>query len=1111
MYTNLSPDMRRQVRALLDTCVNIRQLKSQGADLSSVEGLRRAYAPLIDLDRSLTLDNKQKLSPLSDESLTRIAQKRFQRTAKAVLVDNIVSSSTARLTDWLAPQVKPKLRYWQGKMIDMDPQRQQRLQYAAFFELRDAFSIMDAETVSKIKRENPRFRRDIEILEGVIKKQREMMFAPADMAESKTTAWRREQIIGAEHFYNLLRERLMNQLPDGLRGQVEQRLKQFDAAWAQGQEFEDWLQTGMIDAVLTRTGNPGAAKVLMHLRESAAATNERFLSPVWMARVAKANSLINILTAYHQQGEINKEVLKTAAWEFFTYVPVIGLGMDIYAGKGTAAWNLVLVRLLPGYAVIMLYINTMKGIATLAGTVTFAPLERDKLILAYQGYLDPQDRGLVLAGLESRQEGPRPGLMHWVDPQMKLSLEERRKRFYQFFSPRVLQATNRQVPDGLSDPFFHDEWKEVYGKELLAAIDRYLEEWHRGTGEWAPFDTLAVDRAFDEYLWEKESSGPNAGKYKQQFPNRLKSMLIDDYIKGQELATARDVAKKEPEMEALLKEMSGLAGRSKLLDREFDAVREDCMTAGHVAYAMAADDMPETPGSIRIIVAPRVEEKDSGKTGAAKRLVSESVQLSAKVVASEKAHPLPWVVQWKVNHGGKEKSLATQNSREEILGEGGGAVVVTARALDADGKVIADTSINLAIEKYTIADEPGYVGASSFKDDDKDDEKAIPDPAVPGARYLLWIEERGTWCWFRQGTEDDYAKVRAEGIWTQQMGGPFFSTADLATGTRGYKDRAKVLDIPGHGRKHYVEVAGRICFLGVADTPGGGGNTRSGPDDDQEPWEWMLQVTVIDAAGTPVTGAEVELADTQREAREMGGGNYMIGPLSINRKDRRLPLTVRATTDKMAGGVLRMERSRSMRFYPEEGGSTSITIQFDFTIEDRGDGDGGTGGDVGGGGTGGTGGTPPVDPPGADPPEEIWKLDLNRPFEIKAIAPAKKKSSCLSGAEVLDEGRIQVTVEQENRQEALIGARAMEALKIKRCVRQEPARCGWVFTGNCEYGPGYTQGPPDEAPMSRHDCIIKYCPLCEGSMLFDEAPDGSPCDNCIKQHSAAIDRCCGES
>ena len=45
--------------------------------------------------------------------------------------------------------------------------------------------------------------------------------------------------------------------------------------------------------------------------------------------------------------------------------------------------------------------------------------------------------------------------------------------------------------------------------------------------------------------------------------------------------------------------------------------------------------------------------------------------------------------------------------------------------------------------------------------------------------------------------------------------------------------------------------------------------------------------------------------------------------------------------------------------------------------------------------------------------------------------------------------------------------------------------------------------------MSRHDCILKYCPMCEGTMLFDTPADGSPCDICIKKHSDEIDRCAG--
>ena len=1033
MYQKPYPDMRRQVRALLDTCVTIRQLKATGADLSSPAGLRKAYAPLIELEATVTYENervKNKRAPaLTEESLTRLAQDRFQRLAKTVLVDNMVRTSTARLSDWLSPQIKPKLRYWQGEMINMDPQRKQRLQYAAFFELRDALNVMDADTIARIKQENPRFRRDIEILEGVIKKQREMMLTPEHLPESETTKWRKQQILDAESMYSLLKKNLMNQLPDGMKGQVEQRLQQFDAAWAQGQKLEDWLQTGMFDAMLMRAGKPDAANMLMRLRESAAATNERFISPVWMARVAKANSLINILTAYHQQGEVNNAVLKAAAWEFFTYVPVVGLGMDIYAGKGTAVWNLVLVRVLPGYAVIMLYVNTMKGIATLAGTVVFAPLERDKIMLAYQGYLDPQDRGLVLAGLGNRQEGPRPGLMHWVDPRMELTLEERRKRFYQFFSPRVLEATNRKVPDG-ADPIFRDEWRDTYGKELLGAIDRYLDEWRTGTGEWAQFDSLALDRAFDEYLWEKETTGTNKGRYKQQFPSKLKSMLISDFMKGQEIAAGNRITSREEVYEALLKDMSGLAGRSMLLDKEFDAVRDDCEAAGHVAFAMAADDMPETPAGIQIIVAPRVEEK-SDKPGGdgdpndtkpagkdAKRLVSESVHLRAKVTASEKAHPTPWSIQWKMTHKGQAKDLAKAGSSEQLQGEGGGTVIVTARALDGDGQVYRRDVGQPRDRGFEIKDdEPGFVGASDFDEEKKDETAVAADENLPIKKYLLWIEERGTWCWFRSGTEEDYGKVQAEGIWTQQMGGPFNSREELDRGASGFKNRAKLLDIPGHGRKHYVEVGGRICFLGMADTPGGddtGGTTE--PEENGQPGEWTIQVTVLDIEGTPVEGAEVKLVDTSSEAKEQGGGRYLIGPLSIPH-EQRAPLTVLATTDRTAGGVLRMPRSKSKRFYPQSGASTSVTIQFDFHVEVDPD--------------------PPPEPGGGPAPpsptaipagdEHVWKFDLNKGFEIKAIAPAKKKSECAAGAEILDEARIQVTVEQDNRQEALIGSRAMEA------------------------------------------------------------------------------------
>jgi len=1087
MYADASPEMRYQIRAVLDTAVLIRQLTRQGADLSSPDGLRRAFAPLVEFERTLQFDGR-KTPELSEDALLRLAQDRFQRVAKTVLVDNIVKASTARLNDWLAPRVRPQLRYWMGSMIDMDPQRQQRLQYAAFFELRDALSVMDAGMIERIKRQNPRYRRDIEILEGIIRRQREMMLTPDNVPPSETLAWRKQAILDAEALYEQFRQRLLDQLSPEMRARVEQRLGQFNAAWARGQELEDWLQTGMFDAMLVGAGRPAAANLLQHVRESARATNERFISPTWMLRIAKANSLINVLTVYHQQGEVNAAVVKTALWEVFTYVPVLGLGMDVYAGGGTAVWNLVLVRVLPVYGPLLLMINTAKGVATLAGTVAFEPLKRDKLLLAYQGYLDPQDSGLVLAGV-GRTEGARPGLLHWVDPELRLGVDERRAKFYEFFAPRVLAATQRVVPDG-TDPLFRDEWLAEYGKQLMQALDRYIEEWSTGTGEWAQFDTLALDRALDTYLMDRDAGQP--------FREQLKAMLVDDFMKGQALAAQKRASEREALFKALLEEVAGLAGRSRLLDGELDNLREDCETAGHVAYALAVDEMPETPASIEILAAPRVVAQQVENAAERPDLRAERVQFRAKVTASARSHPTPWRVAWRIEHAGQTAEVLQAGSSDKLQSEGGGTIAVHAQAIDANDQVFARASLPLQVERREAKPEqpPGFVEASNVEAKSNSAEREAS--VGQQSQWLLWIEERGTWCYFGSGPQESFEKVRQEGRWCRQMAGPFDSREALDSASKSWKSRAKLIDIPGHGRKHYVEVGGRLCFLGVADTPGGESSTggvesTTGPTADS----WTLHVSVVDVNGQPVDGARVELPGNWDRAKSLGGGRYIIGPLTIPRV-QRTPMTVTARAVERGGaGVLSMERFAATDFLPEPGPSTAVTIRFPYPMV-----------------------APPVErppepdpvpPAGSTPPvEHVWSFDPNRPFEIKAIAPAKKPSSCLEGAEVLDESRMQVTVEQDGRQENLMGERAMEVLKIKQFVVYDGERCGWIFTERWgEFGPGYTQGAPDREPMSRHDCIIKYCPMCEGAMLFDEPADGSPCDYCIKEHSEAIDHCAG--
>ena len=412
-------------------------------------------------------------------------------------------------------------------------------------------------------------------------------------------------------------------------------------------------------------------------------------------------------------------------------------------------------------------------------------------------------------------------------------------------------------------------------------------------------------------------------------------------------------------------------------------------------------------------------------------------------------------------------------------------------------------SIRLQVERHEtgLDDRPGFVKASDEDKPDADDTRS--ETQGPAPTYRIWVEQRGTWCYFGSGTQEEYDRVGRERRWRRPMGGPYTSKEQLLAAQRTWASQAKLIDIPGHGRKHYVKVGSKMCFLGVAipapkeaDAPGG-----VSPEGEKE--GWYIDVTVLDVHDRRVPDATVKLGDSQEEAIEVGNGLYRIGPLTIS-KVRRTPLGIGVSATQLGGaGVGTPERFQSAFVMPEPGPTTSVTVRFPYPmVRDR-----------------APDPTPPPPPPpdpavDEPPAEQVWKFDPSRPYRIVGISPAKKASPCRPGAEILDEAAMQVTIEQDGRQQVLGGRGAMDALVRQGCIERDEVRCGWVFTGVCQpYGPDYTKDAPveKEKPMSRHECILKYCPGCEGAMLFDEPVTGSPCDRCIQKHVEAISRCSGGS
>lgn len=685
IYNKIPQEIRFQIKLALDTAANIRQLKANNTlDLSTTEGLQKAYAPILEYEKVVKYHGA--LPDLKPEALAKMAADRFNRVSKRILLENMIRSSSPRFRDWLAPKVKPELVRRDGKRIRIDPDKKERLQYDAFFELRDSLQLMDDSAIELIKRQNPKFRSEIEILEGIIEKQREAMLAP-DGSDPDQALKKRKQAVQA--LKKLSHQLLVSSLFT-MSASVGLALETVDNAWAKGQEWEDWLQQGMVDALLMKANRPDVAQMLQHLRESASATNERLVSPEWMNRIGKCNSLVTVLTEYIRQGEVNIEVAKVAFWEGVGYIPVLGMAIDIKSGGLTTVYNLALVQFVPGYAPVSLYIHTMKGLANLVGVIIFEPIKKDKVLMAYQGYLEPSEAGIFTSGWRKRQESPRPALLYFVDPGRKLNLEERRKRFYEFFNPRVVEATNQLMGHG--PDIDNEEWVKKAGEILVKEVRKYVKHWWDGTGEWSQFDTLALERAVDVH-------------YEKELRPQLEDLLVKDYMAGQRLAALETSKTKEKEFEELRDEMQSIAGQDLLLDQEFDRVRGELPDAGEIAYAMALDDMPEVKPGIEIIAAPRIVEREdnSGK----KTYDIEKVNLRAIITASTKSHPYPWRVEWEVNPGsGTSQIVKQENEKFETTPiDRDNEITIIARAYNGNNEMITTEEILLKIEPEQLEEE----------------------------------------------------------------------------------------------------------------------------------------------------------------------------------------------------------------------------------------------------------------------------------------------------------------------------------------------------------------------------------------------------------------------
>lgn len=682
-----SPAEVSRIAATLETAIHMRGLKDKKTLNMGTEGGRlQAYDPLIRFLKSQTPD-----IDLPDERWLERAERAFQQSGSQLLIENSIQTARARLSDWLIPPIKPgeSLHVLDEngvrRKVDVDEGMVKRLQYAAFFELKEGLALLKPEVIEAIKKQNPRLARDVEILEGVIQKQKELLFPKNGEGRTLTdTLNLREQIaVELQQDFQQLKQRFEAE------GILRTSLDASRRVWEKGQRFEDWLNRNLVDTLATTVGGKKYIPFLDRMRAEVQDTNERVLGPRWMARLDKATSVVEVLKAYAREGEVNEQVLSVAFYEGLSYIPGVSTLYAVQGGfEGVA--TLSLVSTIPGYGQILLVMNLAKGTVELGGLALLEPLRRDKILLAYQGYLDPQEGGILTTGQKERVLSPRPPLLLPIDPEGRLPLEERRKRIYQYFNNQIV-STMEQLPSvWYSEEEAPQMWREKEFEILAIRLRQYVEHWYNASGPFSEYDVLTVHRGAD-------------------IRQELVRKLTQDYVTGKNLALQKEIQEREAQFQQLFGKMEDIHGWENALKEEAASQRPLFQEAGELTQAAILNEAPKVAPNIEILLAPVIFEGEEGD------LMAHQMKFRAKVNASLEDYPGPWRIQWEVEASGEKQSFASLG-RQETLGEER-FVTVTATAYDAKNLPIASAAIELQVEKEQVKDESS--------DEEVDDEGVI--------------------------------------------------------------------------------------------------------------------------------------------------------------------------------------------------------------------------------------------------------------------------------------------------------------------------------------------------------------------------------------------------
>jgi methyl-accepting chemotaxis protein len=733
-----SKDLRDEIFETYEICRKVRIAKDKRLQLSE----SAVYEGLIDHMK------KHSLVEIDNAQALKLAKQTFASTSEFILTANVVRTAKTRARDWLRPHtLKERITYEDddGNIVSAVAKKPdlEKLQFAAFRELHDAIGMLQQDekqhVIDQLKEQNPALKRDIEIIENIIRKKREMMVAPETQTPGTAMTFRQK---AAESVIDSFEQ--MGKTASGSSLWVRS-LQNAGDAWVTAQALESYMYSNLTQAVIY-TGGRKYGPALEKMRLKTEQANKQLMDPIWMTRLSRANSVVHILTLYVQDNGWSERVIKEAVVEAWSHVPLFGMPVDIYRGTvsgllnykgdlsglvkvsvGSGLGQIVLSQFIPGYGPVILVVNTTKGVVNLGGTLVFTPLKDQRVKLAYQGYLDPVDiepgssfykflleqtgtqavqNALAWwtqsTGRKDRIYSPRPSVLHPIDPEMQMSLDERRRAVFEHFQPKIEALFMQRFGGGASIRDQRETYTALESEFLPKIMYKHVHDWWEGSGPFAQYDSLTVKRMMDEY-------------YADDMKAKLTHLLIADYFAGK-----GELVNQENEWYASLKKLIAVSAGyfdsySKTYNLQATAIRLAHLDAATLLWAEELEEAERIDPRIEILSSPQVI---LGKDEAGAPVpVIEKLNLRAKVQASDtEEHPAPFSVRFKVKSGDSAEDLSENRafSLKYTPDQLPQSVTVTVVAYDANNRPFIEHDVTIPILGEMASSE--YAGGRSLED-----------------------------------------------------------------------------------------------------------------------------------------------------------------------------------------------------------------------------------------------------------------------------------------------------------------------------------------------------------------------------------------------------------